>query len=410
MLSLPPRITRYLLVALLLVPSIVILLCYTDILDGWRVLPRIAPKEDSILHQELKSLEEHGESSGQALEKSLYGFKPGVMIAEHNYTRKIVVPTTKSEDISWLDEELPGVPKAVYAVDDPRAPLHPPKNKGNEVMVYLSYIIDHYDVLADVNIFIHAHRWAWHNNDLLDGDTALMIRHLSDARVIREGYMNLRCQWYPGCPGWLHPNAQQEDEEKKEEMFVAHAWKELFPARPMPEVLGQPCCSQFAVSKDRITAIPLAEYTRLRRWILKTKIRDSMSGRVFEYLWQYLFTGQHTHCPDMHTCYCDGYGACFEDEEDFQSWFKTRFYVRKDEWELNSWIENEDKYQDFVNKAKMGDAERVERAPQGRIEELKLGIQQRWIELWEGREVALERGKDEKHRAKIAGREWIAGG
>jgi hypothetical protein len=317
----------------------------------------------------------------------------------------VILGKTKKEDIAWLDEEVPDVPKAVYEVDNRHAPLRPPKNKGNEVMVYLSYVVDHYEALADVNIFIHAHRWTWHNNDLMDSDTAQMIRHLRHERVLREGYMNLRCQWYPGCPAWLHPGAEVEDEEKKEEKLVAKAWSEIFPGKPMPEVLAQPCCSQFAVSRDRLRAIPLAEYVRLRQWVLNTKLGNNMSGRVFEYVWQYLFTGQHVLCPAIHTCYCDGYGFCFESEDQFQGWFKMRFELRQDEWELQSWLENEAKYVELVRKGRLREAGKVERAPEGRIGQLKIVNAQRWIELHERKEKALVYGREPLVRADSTGKE-----
>jgi hypothetical protein len=408
----PRRLTRYLLGATLLIFATVLLFKTTDLARLWRELPVIKQKGDSILIQELESLESQFYSSKQQFGQgsdSQYTFNPAQPLAGQNYTRRIVVPKLKRENISWIDEELPGIPTAVYAVDDRDAALRPPKNKGNEVMVYLSYIIDHYDILADVNIFIHAHRWAWHNNDLFDSDTAQMIRHLSDARVLREGYMNLRCQWYPGCPAWLHPGAQEEDEEKKEEKHVAKAWGEIFPGKPRPETLAQPCCSQFAVSKDRIRAVPLAEYERLRQWVLRTSLGNNMSGRVFEYLWQYLFTGQHALCPEIHTCYCDGYGACFADEHDFQGWFKMRFELRQDEWELQSWLDNEGKYEEALKLGRARDAERIERAPEGRVKELKLGIWQRWLQLADWKDRALERGRDSRERARVAGRQWVEG-
>lgn len=92
--------------------------------------------------------------------------------AGSNYTKCLVVPHLKNEDTSWIEGELGdmlesgALSTAVYTVDDRSAELHPPKNKGHEVVVYLSYIIDFYDELADVNIFMHWHRYAWHNNDL----------------------------------------------------------------------------------------------------------------------------------------------------------------------------------------------------------------------------------------------------
>jgi hypothetical protein len=139
----------------------------------------------SILQQELASL--NLATPPPVSDVNRRNFTAEAPLAEgYNYTRTLVVPRTKSENVSWLDEEVRGYELAVYVVDDEEAPLHPPVNKGNEAMVYLSYIIDHYDPLSDISVFIHSHRWAWHNNDLLDSDMALMLRHLLPQRVIRE--------------------------------------------------------------------------------------------------------------------------------------------------------------------------------------------------------------------------------
>ena len=40
-------------------------------------------------------------------------------------------------------------------------PLKIVPNRGAEAMAYLSAIIDHYDNLPDIMIFMHAHRFAW---------------------------------------------------------------------------------------------------------------------------------------------------------------------------------------------------------------------------------------------------------
>ena len=46
----------------------------------------------------------------------------------------------KHEDTSWVHEYLPDWPSSIYVVDDPKAPLTVPKNKGHEAMVYLTYV------------------------------------------------------------------------------------------------------------------------------------------------------------------------------------------------------------------------------------------------------------------------------
>ncbi|KAF2656670.1 hypothetical protein K491DRAFT_767604 [Lophiostoma macrostomum CBS 122681] len=197
-------------------------------------------------------------------------FYPGtVKPAGSNYSRIVVVPKTKNENVDWISKELPGTEAAVYEIDDPSASRYRvPKSKGHEAMVYLSYIIDHYDDLPETIIFVHAHKATWHNNFLLNLDTPMMIKHLHDDRA-------------------------------------------MFPGHRPPLVLSQACCAQFAVSSERVRDNPKSVYEHLRNWLIKTPMEDKDSGRVFEYMWQYLFTRNAEFCPAMNSCYCDGYGICF---------------------------------------------------------------------------------------------------
>ena len=108
-----------------------------------------------------------------------------------NYTKCLVIPRMKDEDVGWIEERLGDMLesgllwKAIYNMDDEDATLHPVQNKGNEVMAYLSYIIDHYETLPDVALFMHSHQYAWHNNLILDKDAALMVRHLSPGASVQ---------------------------------------------------------------------------------------------------------------------------------------------------------------------------------------------------------------------------------
>ncbi|KAL9107575.1 MAG: hypothetical protein Q9227_007575 [Pyrenula ochraceoflavens] len=230
--------------------------------------------------------------------------------------------------MSWIGRELPAINQSLYVVDDPdpasntRAGI--PKNKGREAMVYLTYIIENYDSLPHTVLFFHAHRFTWHNNILLNLDTALTVNRLSDARVARKGYMNFRCHLDPGCPDWIHPTRPKDeldfDKKKEEQYFTPEVWHQLHPEAPVPFAISQPCCAQFAVSGDRIRARPLSDYVRYRNWLLDTALTDEISGRIMEYSWQYIFTGASEYCPSQDDCYCDGYGICFGGDYKLQEW------------------------------------------------------------------------------------------
>ncbi|KAL9061562.1 MAG: hypothetical protein Q9162_000094 [Coniocarpon cinnabarinum] len=331
-----------------------------------------------------------------------------------NYTKTLVMPRMKNEAIDWIDKEIPPeIAKAVYVVDDLNAPLHPPQNKGHEVMVYLTFIIENYDDLPDVAMFMHAHQISWHNNDLFDLDAAEMVRRLSPERVTREGYMSLRCQWSPGCPEWVHPGETHADDDKQEEVLMAKAWAEIFPADPIPGVIGAPCCAQFALSRDRIRAIPKVAYLYYRNWLTHTHLDDFVSGRVWEYLWHYVFTGNATFCPVEHVCYCDGYGVCFGGQEQYDSWWDIR---NERDYINDQWLEWEANVRTWNSLIELGhNGEELEemkniKRPQRGLNEVYSNRTEKLEKAMDGLlKDALERGKDPRLRAEECGREWHEG-
>ncbi|KAI9817782.1 MAG: hypothetical protein M1827_000901 [Pycnora praestabilis] len=358
------------------------------------------------------------DGSGQTY-ASLYDqkpkFKPGTPKSPgSNYSRILIVPRTTEENITWISSEIPDLEAVIYTANDPHASLHPPKNKGHEVMIYLSYIIDNYDTLPDIMLFMHAHRYSWHNDDILDNDAVQMIQQLSNERVMREGYVNLRCHWSPGCPEWLHPASLEANVGKQEEPLVARAWSEIFPNEPIPETLGQPCCAQFALSRDRVRSIPLNQYTQYRDWLLRTTLTDYVSGRVFEYAWQFVFTGNTILCPAMHICYCDGFGVCFGGEAPFNDYFQLRFQKYIYELELSDWRAKEKAIND--KKGEGGGLDllddyggKMEVPEMGRDVYLESQVEALGAELVERKRKALERGGDPRIRAEEAGRSWEVG-
>ncbi|KAH8696858.1 hypothetical protein GQ44DRAFT_633954 [Phaeosphaeriaceae sp. PMI808] len=339
-------------------------------------------------------------------------FKPGSsMPPGHNYTSVLVIAKTKEENIDWMDEKLPDQEKAVYVADDPKAPLHPPKNKGHEVMIYLTWIIDNYDKLPDVAIFMHAHQLTWHNDDLLGNDAALLIQRLSRQRVWREGFVNMRCSWYPGCPDWMHPGETEKNDYKQEEVLLAKSWSELFPLDEVPSVLAQPCCAQFALSRERIQAKPYAQYVWYRDWLFNTRLPDYLSGRIWEYVWQFVFTGQNVYCPKEHICFCDQFGTCFGGEEAFDDFIVLKNELGDRERDLREW---EEKVKAIEEAKKNGDENKLkelekEKPEEGKDEEFRKEIDRLRPKVDGLKKEAEERGKDPKNRALEAGREWNEG-
>lgn len=256
----------------------------------------------------------------------------------------LVLATLSSDDNTWIENELSdllgpstNLYTALYVVDSTTAPLHTPANKGHEAMAYLTYLIDFYDTLPEISLFLHGHPSAWHNNYLLNMSTSQIIRHLSREKVLRDGYFNLRCHWSPGCPTHLHPQETKYDSTKTEELHIAGVWAELFPNDPLPQDLSQPCCSQFAVSRATIHRHPVEKYILFRDWLLSTPLSDYITGRIFEYFWQYIFLSAPSFCPDPRICYCDGYGICFVDPGAYAGFFELVTEMERLRKESEAW-------------------------------------------------------------------------
>lgn len=216
--------------------------------------------------------------------------------------------------LAWLSNLTTlSSPPIVYIVDDTSAPYHLEANHGREAAVYLKYIVEHYSSpsLSDVTIFWHPDEVAWHNNLLLSLSSAEAIERLNRQAVLRKGYVNARCDSWPGCPAWFaykpSPAEQQLHPGRMADGFSEGFFKSKFPNETIPRYFANACCSQFAVSKAAIHSRPLEDYQRLYEWVRDDPF-DSLTGRMMEYLWPFIFDRRGSGCEDPVACYCENYG------------------------------------------------------------------------------------------------------
>ena len=229
-------------------------------------------------------------------------------------------------------------------------------------------------------------------------DQAQMLKRLNHDRVARQGYMNIRCHHEPGCPDWIHMDRPGGDFDfylKPEEIYMRrHIWEEIHPGAPVPPSLSGICCAQFAVSRDRIRQVPVERFVHYRNWLLRTNLDDQFSGRMFEYIWHYIFTGHEVYCPAMNTCYCDGYGFCFGGRQKFADYFKKQDERNALNEELNKYIEKEEAAK------KLGQTMEWNETETARMNALRADISSMDVELNSQRNAAMERGKNPELRAK----------
>lgn len=184
-------------------------------------------------------------------------------------------------------------------------------------LTFLRYIIDNYNVLPNLTVFIHGDRYQWHNDDPIY-DSYHILHNLQLPYLMSNGYTNLRCVWTLGCPAELSNltdalTAEQLNDKKAASNTALHfakAFQELFPDIPLPKTVGVACCAQFAATREAIHSRSLSDYIHYRDWLLSTNLQDHVSGRVLEYSWHIIFGKEAVYCPDARDCYCKVFGYC----------------------------------------------------------------------------------------------------
>lgn len=210
----------------------------------------------------------------------------------------------------WLSD-VPGDWTVLHYVAD--APLSEnlsvPVVKGNEAMVYLTYIIDHYDNLPDVVFFRSGQRTAWHQ----ERDSLAEVTSLQAGWVVEKGFVSARC--LNGCENiidivpaekrvefemfpyvgrethlatllWQFMEGRHEENEKREEAEDEQASQKVLRAKEKtPVKIAAPCCSQFAASRNAIRRRSKAFWEDLRQWLIDVPLPSRESGRLIEYTW-----------------------------------------------------------------------------------------------------------------------------
>ncbi|PTU24500.1 hypothetical protein P175DRAFT_0429125, partial [Aspergillus ochraceoroseus IBT 24754] len=234
----------------------------------------------------------------------------------------LILATTQSEDLTWLleycNEHGAETTPFIYTTDpdpDPDLRLLIPRTiRGREAAAYLSFIVDYYDKLPPYSIFIHSNVNQWHN-DLFGPLTSTALRNLRLDAVDAKGYVNLRCKHDPGCPTSVHPwSPSQVDIEGNDiRAFFPEVYQAILNVGPekVPDHIGNVCCGQFAVSRERIRQRPRADYERMLKWAAETDRTDSFGvGWVYEKIWHIIFGMDDIYCPGYEQCRCDVYGWC----------------------------------------------------------------------------------------------------
>ncbi|KAJ9473526.1 hypothetical protein DIPPA_29503 [Diplonema papillatum] len=172
-------------------------------------------------------------------------------------------------------------------------------NFGDEAAAYLRFIIDHYDDLPDITVFLHGKPEA-HNKRI--GETVACLREETWFTFVTTSFIDNRCILY-GNNASLLPNA---DKGAFADFWLEFPWDALGLAS-VPRCVSFYCCAQFAVSRGAVQARPKAFYQKLWSVTLGRVLDQNVArrysgwslrqaGGVFEHLWHVVFQER----PMMH--------------------------------------------------------------------------------------------------------------
>lgn len=170
----------------------------------------------------------------------------------------------------------------------PVLPLRIIPNRGSESIAYLTAIIEHYDDLPDIMLFMHGHRFSWHTLMAQDWILRRLATHppTDPTLASSKGYHALGCleRWRNDIsqlfPTDIDANWQSNNGPRWHEALAARftqAWREHLGEAyqlPLPEYVRVPTAASFAASKEAILRRPKAFYEELRNWLLTTNIEN----------------------------------------------------------------------------------------------------------------------------------------
>jgi hypothetical protein len=176
-------------------------------------------------------------------------------------------------------------------------------NRGRVASAYLTYIIENYNNLPKVVVFL----------DIVSNEQKIetapiynkeqVIQGLQDSILDKSRFVNLRCLARIGCQSELLPLQMPKNEFKTAEVVMQSAWTEIFQNKTaVPKRLAAPQGADFAVSRQAIMTHSLNDYQRLWEWINKTKMDDDTAGIVLEHVWHVFFGHEPDYCSELSKC------------------------------------------------------------------------------------------------------------
>ena len=188
--------------------------------------------------------------------------------------------TSKNVVIAHYNENLDWTKNLIYPytiISRNNIPKEVAPNKGNEASAYLEYIINNYENLPDICIFVHGHRNDCHHKENIDEK----IKNLDFSyNYYNINELNL---------DYLKNHTKELNALKS---FI-HIFNNILNKEIIVENIKYRASAQFYVKKKNILNNSKEQYINLYNFLMTTNIHSYWSGRFFEYLWHFIFTNNY---------------------------------------------------------------------------------------------------------------------
>jgi hypothetical protein len=184
------------------------------------------------------------------------------------------VTSRYNKNVDWV-YKLPNINKIyIYDKETPENEYNIPVNKGNEASVYLKYIVDNYENLADFTFFTHDDEYTWHH-------FGSIIDKFNEAVASNKLYYNINDNCFLGS---ILSNSWYDDILNWYNTYI----EKYIPMNSLPNkdwTQDQRGSAQFLVHKSLIRKLPIEFYEDLYNWIITTDMTNDKSGRFLEWTW-----------------------------------------------------------------------------------------------------------------------------
>jgi hypothetical protein len=202
-----------------------------------------------------------------------------------NKNKKILI-AHYNENLDWLNNLNFDGEVIIYSktIDNDKNKFIP-INKGQEIPMYLKYIIDNYYILPDKTLFLHGHL----NSPHQDFNSKFIVENVN--WEFSDFFSVNKRDWYQEVSSKNQISKGSFDIWLKTYWYLFEEYL-LFPSDGLFFYSG----AQFVVDKSLILQYPINFYEKLYNWVLTENINippqtsDEISSRIFEYVWHYIFT------------------------------------------------------------------------------------------------------------------------